>query len=70
MAFENLSDKLQNIFKGLRSKGRLTEADVKEAMKEVKNGQYDFSQTIWGLTETAKECFQRKPYEAYYPKRH
>ena len=36
MAFENLSDKLQNIFKGLRSKGRLTEADVKEAMKEVK----------------------------------
>ena len=34
--FENLSDKLQNIFKGLRSKGRLTEADVKEAMKEVK----------------------------------
>lgn len=41
-----------------------------EAMKEVKNGQYDFSQTIWGLTETAKECFRRKPYEAYYPKRH
>ena len=36
MAFENLSDRLQNIFKGLRSKGRLTEADVKEAMKEVK----------------------------------
>jgi len=36
VAFENLSDKLQNIFKGLRSKGRLTEADVKEAMKEVK----------------------------------
>ncbi|MCI5597494.1 MAG: signal recognition particle protein [Lachnospiraceae bacterium] len=36
MAFESLSDKLQNIFKGLRSKGRLTEADVKEAMKEVK----------------------------------
>ncbi len=36
MAFESLSDKLQNIFKNLRSKGRLTEADVKEAMKEVK----------------------------------
>ena len=36
MAFENLSDKLQNIFKSLRGKGRLTEADVKEAMKEVK----------------------------------
>ncbi len=36
MAFENLSDKLQNIFKGLRRKGRLTEADVKAALKEVK----------------------------------
>ena len=36
MAFESLSDKLQNIFKGLRGKGKLTEADVHEAMKEVK----------------------------------
>jgi signal recognition particle subunit SRP54 len=36
MAFESLSDKLQNIFKNLRGKGRLTEADVKAAMKEVK----------------------------------
>ena len=36
MAFESLSDKLQNALKKLRSKGSLTEADVKEAMKEVK----------------------------------
>jgi signal recognition particle subunit SRP54 len=36
MAFENLSDRLQNVFKKLSGKGRLTEADVKEAMKEVK----------------------------------
>lgn len=36
MAFDSLSDKLQNIFKKLRSKGVLTEDDVKEAMKEVK----------------------------------
>ena len=36
MAFESLSDKLQNVFKKLRGKGRLTEADVKAAMKEVK----------------------------------
>ncbi len=36
MAFENLSEKLQNVFKSLRSKGRLTEADVKAALKEVK----------------------------------
>lgn len=36
MAFDSLSDKLQNIFKNLKSKGRLTEADVKAALKEVK----------------------------------
>lgn len=36
MAFENLSEKLQNVFKNLRSKGRLTEEDVKAALKEVK----------------------------------
>ncbi len=36
MAFESLTDKLQNVFKGLRSKGRLTEEDVKAALKEVK----------------------------------
>jgi len=36
MAFESLSDKLQNVFKSLRSKGRLTEDDVKTALREVK----------------------------------
>ena len=36
MAFESLTEKLQNVFKKLRGKGRLTEADVKDAMKEVK----------------------------------
>ena len=36
MAFESLTDKLQNVFKNLRSKGRLTEADVRTALKEVK----------------------------------
>ena len=36
MAFESLTDKLQNVFKGLRKKGRLTEEDVKKALKEVK----------------------------------
>ncbi|MEY8352216.1 signal recognition particle protein [Lachnospiraceae bacterium 54-53] len=36
MAFESLSDKLQNVFKNLRGKGRLSEADVKSALKEVK----------------------------------
>ncbi|MCD8322959.1 MAG: signal recognition particle protein [Oscillospiraceae bacterium] len=36
MAFESLSEKLNNIFKKLRGKGRLTQADVKTAMKEVR----------------------------------
>lgn len=36
MAFESLTDKLQEVFRNLRSKGRLTEADVKTALKEVK----------------------------------
>ena len=36
MAFESLTDKLQRVFKNLRGKGRLTEEDVKTALKEVK----------------------------------
>ena len=36
MAFDSLSEKLQNVFKNLRNKGRLTEEDVKIALKEVK----------------------------------
>lgn len=36
MAFESLTEKLQNVFKNLKSKGRLTESDVKAACKEVK----------------------------------
>ena len=36
MAFESLSNKLQEVFKQLRSKGKLTEDDVKTAMREVK----------------------------------
>ena len=36
MAFESISDKLNAVFKRLRGKGRLTKADVKEAMREVR----------------------------------
>ncbi len=36
MAFESLSDKLQNVFKNLRGKGRLSEADVKTALKKLR----------------------------------
>ena len=36
MAFDSLTEKLQNVFKNLRGKGSLTEEDVKTALKEVK----------------------------------
>ena len=36
MAFEGLSEKLSAAFKKLRGKGRLSEADVKEAMREIR----------------------------------
>ena len=36
MAFESLADKLQNVFKNLTGKGRLSESDVKAGLKEVK----------------------------------
>ena len=36
MAFESLSEKFQNIFKNMRRKGKLSEEDVKAALKEVK----------------------------------
>ena len=36
MAFEGLSEKLQNVFAGLKGKGSLTEADIDTAMREVK----------------------------------
>ena len=36
MAFEGLSERLENSFKKLRAKGKLTEADVKDAMREVR----------------------------------
>ena len=36
MAFDSLSEKLGNIFKNLRSKGKLTEDDVKKVMREIK----------------------------------
>ena len=61
MAFESLTDKLQNVFKNLRSKGRLTEADVKEAMKAFIDKE-ETVQDVWaigaqvtGLANNAKD---------------
>lgn len=36
MAFDSLTEKLQNVFRNLRGKGRLTEDDVRDALKEIK----------------------------------
>ena len=36
MAFDSLSDKLSNVFKRLRSKGKLNERDVKDVMREIR----------------------------------
>ena len=36
MAFESLTDRLNGVFKKLRGKGKLTEADIKAAMREVR----------------------------------
>ena len=50
MAFESLTDKLQNVFKKLKGKGRLTEADVKVALKEVKMGFWKRMLTLRSLS--------------------
>ena len=47
MAFDSLSEKLQNVFKNLRSKGRLTEDDVKAALKEVKMALLEAAKCVW-----------------------
>lgn len=36
MAFEGLSEKLNNVFRKLKSRGKLTESDIKDAMREVR----------------------------------
>ena len=51
MAFDSLTEKLQNIFKNLRGKGRLTEDDVKEAMREIKRASWRRTSTSrWSRT--------------------
>ena len=62
MAFESLTDKLQNVFKNLRSKGRLTEADVKEAMKEVKRALLEADvnfRVVKSRSDGNKDCKRR-----------
>ena len=59
MAFESLSDKLQNIFKGLRGKGKLSEADVPEARKEVKMALLDAAVNFRVVKQFVKSVEER-----------
>ena len=56
MAFESLSEKLQNVFKNLRGKGRLTEADVKAALKEVKMALLEADVSFKVVKQFVKVC--------------
>lgn len=59
MAFEGLSEKLNAAFKKLRGKGRLTEADVREGMREVRlalleaDVSYKGSRILWRRSQSA-----------------
>ena len=59
MAFESLTDKLQNTFKNLRSKGLLTEADVHQAMKEVKMALLEADVNFRVVKQFVKSCEER-----------
>ena len=59
MAFESLTDKLQKVFKGLKSKGRLTEDDVKKSLKEVKMALLEADVNFKVVKQFAKEIEER-----------
>jgi len=59
MAFDSLSEKLQNVFKNLRSKGRLTEDDVKAALKEVKMALLEADVNFKVVKEFVKDIQER-----------
>ena len=54
MAFEGLTDKLQNAFRKLSSKGKLPEADVKTAMRDVRMALLEADVNFWLLRTSSK----------------
>ena len=56
MAFENLSDKLQGVFKKLRGKGVLTEKDLKEALREVKLALLEADVNLQNDSQCSRDC--------------
>ncbi len=59
MAFESLSDRLGNVFKKLRGKGRLSEADVKEAMREVRMALLEADVSYKVVRDFVRTCTER-----------
>ena len=59
MAFEGLSEKLQNVFKGLKGKGSLTEADINAAMREVKLALLEADVNFKGVKEFVDSVKQK-----------
>ena len=64
MAFESLTEKLQNVFKNLRGKGKLSEADVKLALKEVKLALLEADVNFKVVKQFINDV-QRRAYKAY-----
>lgn len=56
MAFDSLTEKLQNVFRNLRSKGRLTEDDVKAALREVKMALLEADVNFKVVKKSCKRC--------------
>ena len=71
MAFEGLSEKLTNIFKNLRGKGKLSEADVKAALREVKmallEADVSFKIVKQFVNSVQEKCVGEKVFESLTP---
>ena len=71
MAFEGLSDKLQEAFKKLRGKGKLTEKDIKEAMREVKlallEADVNFKVVKQFISKVSEKCVGNEVLESLTP---
>ena len=71
MAFEGLTEKLQNVFSGLRGKGRLTEEDIKASMKEIKmallEADVNFRLVRQFVKDTEEKCMGQEVLDSLTP---
>ncbi|SHF74970.1 signal recognition particle subunit FFH/SRP54 (srp54) [Caldanaerobius fijiensis DSM 17918] len=74
MAFENLANKLQNVFKKLRGKGKLTEKDIKDAMREVRlallEADVNFKVVKDFIDRVSEKCIGAEVLESLTPAQH